>query len=129
MSALTTNPAFHANLAHRAGLGNLVVLALIPLIWALNLLDLLFTLLAYQTGDFDELNPIARTIGWHWQIVLKLASLAFFTAVCIAVRHRRITQLGCYIVAGVYSILAVIWLSMFNFLLSPCLFQMLRSNL
>ena len=129
MSTIAGNPALQVNPAHKPGLGGRLVLALLPLIWALNLLDLLFTLLAYQLGDFDELNPIARAIGWHWQIVLKLTCLAFFTTVCLAVRHRRITQLGCYAVTGVYVALAVIWVSMFNFLLSPCLFQMLRANL
>ncbi len=129
MSMLAANPALNANPARGARLGERIVLGLLPLIWALNLLDLLFTLLAYQVGNFEELNPIARSIGWHWQIVMKLASLAFFTTVCVAVRHRRITQLGCYAVTGVYAVLAVIWLTMFNFLLSPCLFQMLRANL
>ena len=33
------------------------VLAFLPLIWALNLLDLLFTLLAGTMRDFVELNP------------------------------------------------------------------------
>ncbi len=104
------------------------VVALIPVIWVLNLLDLLFTLLAYQLGDFDELNPLARSIGWHWQIVLKLVCLTIFTAVCVAVRDRRITRLGCYAVTGVYAVLACLWLSMFNFLLSPYFFHMLRAN-
>jgi hypothetical protein len=129
MTMLAGNLGVHVGAFHRPGLGERKVLALIPVIWALNLLDLLFTLLAYQMGDFDELNPLARSIGWHWQIVLKLACLAFFTTVCVAVRHRRITQLGCYAVTGVYAVLAVIWLSMFNFLLSPYFFQMLRANL
>jgi hypothetical protein len=105
------------------------VLALIPLIWALNLLDLVFTLLAYQTDDFRELNPLASSIGWHNLIALKLVALVFFSTVCIAVRHHRLTQLGCYAVTAVYGVLAVIWVSMFNFLLTPHFFQMLRANL
>jgi hypothetical protein len=108
--------------------GARVVLALIPVIWALNLLDLLFTLLAYQMSDFNELNPLASALGWHNQIPLKLGALVFFSTVCIVVRHRRLTQLGCYVVTGVYSVLAIIWVSMFSFLLSPHFFQLLLTN-
>jgi len=97
-------------------------------IWALNLLDLLFTLLAYQMNDFDELNPLASALGWHNQIPLKLGALVFFSTVCIVVRHRRLTQLGCYVVTGVYGVLAVVWVSMFSFLLSPHFFQLLITN-
>jgi len=84
--------------------------------------------LAYQMGDFNELNPLASALGWHNQIPLKLGALLFFSTVCIAVRHRRLTQLGCYVVTAVYGVLAVVWVSMFSFLLSPHFFQMLLTN-
>jgi hypothetical protein len=128
MSVLAGNTGLHEQASPRRAIGARMVLALIPVIWALNLLDLLFTLLAYQMGDFDELNPLASALGWHNQIPLKLGALIYFSAVCIAVRHRRLTQLGCYVVTGVYTVLAVIWVSMFGFLLSPHFFQMLLRN-
>lgn len=128
MSVLAGNTGIHEQVSPRRVTGARLVLALIPVIWALNLLDLLFTLLAYQMRDFDELNPLASALGWHNQIFLKLGALLFFSTVCIMVRQRRLTQLGCYIVTGVYSVLAVVWVSMFSFLLSPHFFQLLLTN-
>ena len=129
MSVLAGNMGLPAQASPRRVAGARMVLALIPVIWALNLLDLVFTLLAYQMGDFDELNPLASSLGWHNQIPLKLGALLFFSTICIAVRHRKLMQLGCYAVTAVYGVLAVIWLSMFNFLLTPHFFRMLIANL
>jgi hypothetical protein len=129
MSVLAGNTGMNAEVSPRRAIGARLVLALIPVIWVLNLLDLLFTLLAYQMSDFNELNPLASALGWHNQIPLKLGALLYFSTVCILVRHHRLTQLGCYVVTGVYGVLAVIWLSMFSFLLSPHFFQLLLRNL
>jgi hypothetical protein len=95
------------------------VLVLLPIIWALNLLDLLFTLLAGTTRDFIELNPLAARLGAPGQMVFKLAMLTFCTVIFVMLRRRRSVELGCYLLLSVYGLLAVIWLTMFPFLLSP----------
>ena len=125
---LAGNTAVAAGVLPKRSIGARVALALIPVVWALNLLDLLFTMLAYQMEGFRELNPLASSLGWHNQILLKLGALVFFSAVCVSVRHHRIMQLGCYLITAVYSALAVLWLRAFNFLLTPHYFQKLLLN-
>ena len=95
------------------------VLTLLPLIWVLNLLDLLFTLLAGTTRGFIELNPLAAHLGAPGQVVFKLAMLTLCTVVFVALRRRRSVLWGCYLLLAVYGALAGIWVTMFPFLLSP----------
>ena len=101
------------------------VLLLLPLIWGLNLVDLLFTLLADTTREFIELNPLASPIGPLGRILLKFAALAVFTTIIVAIRRGRWTEWGCYLMLVVYGMLALVWLTMFPFLLSPSYFHLL----
>jgi len=103
------------------------VLLLLPLIWGLNLLDLMFTLLADTTREFVELNPLASPLGPLGRILLKLAALAIFTTIIIAIRRNRWAQWSCYVVLLIFGMLALVWLTMFPFLLSPCYFRLLAS--
>jgi hypothetical protein len=95
------------------------VLALLPLIWALNLLDLVFTLLAGTMRDFVELNPLASPLRPFGQTALKLGMLVFCTAIFVALRRRRCVEWGCYLLLAVYGALAAVWLTAFPFLLRP----------
>jgi hypothetical protein len=101
------------------------VLVLIPIIWALNLLDLLFTMLATRTGEFEEMNPLARPLGLTGQAGLKLGVLLICTVIFVALRRRRSTEWGCYILLAAYGALAVMWLTQFPFLLSGYHFGLL----
>ena len=101
------------------------VLVLIPIIWGLNLLDLLFTRLAYLTRDFVELNPLASHLGGAGQTVFKLGVLAAVTVIFVCLRRRRSVEVGCYLLLGAYGVLAFVWLTVFPFLLSPCLLERL----
>lgn len=101
------------------------VMALLPAIWALNLLDLFFTLLGITTRNFVEMNPLAARMGPAGIVIFKLAMLALTTAIFVTLRQRRTVELGCYVLLGVYGILACIWLTMFPFLLSPLYWQQL----
>lgn len=107
--------------AMRAHLGNPAfrVLLLIPIIWFLNLTDLVFTILASRQSEFIELNPLASSMGPLSQIVFKVVVLCFFTAMAVHMRRRRGAEFGCYILLAVYGTLAAVWLTEFRFVLSP----------
>ena len=129
MSASIARPiglAWQASPATRAR--GVRVLYLIPVVWALNLLDLLFTFLATRTGYFLEANPLARQFGMSGQAFLKLGALVFCTAMLMAFRRRRCTEWGCYLLLTVYGLLAVIWLTQYGFLLSPSYLSFVMTN-
>jgi hypothetical protein len=94
------------------------VLMLIPVIWLLNLTDLGFTLLASTDRSFVELNPFAVHMSAHGLIVFKTAALVFFTVVFVVSHRRRTAEWACYILLGVYGLLAIFWFTMYGFVLS-----------
>lgn len=98
--------------------GRLVVTLLVVLA-GLNLVDLLFTMLAYQDPQFVELNPIADALSPVGRILYKLAAMAVFTSIFAVYRHRRVVLWACLVLLGVYGTIAVIWLVWFPFLLKP----------
>jgi len=105
------------------------VLILVPIIWVLNLIDLFFTRLASLDRDFIELNPLASHLSGSGQLLLKLLALATFSAVCVALRRRRSAQLGCWALLAIYGTLAVIWFTVFNFLLKPVFLEQLVAGI
>jgi hypothetical protein len=101
---------------------------LIPAVWALNLLDLLFTFLATRTGYFLEVNPLARQLSMTGQVALKLGALLLCTAMLWTFRRRRCAEWGCYVLLAAYGALAVIWLTQYGFLISPQHLRFVMSN-
>lgn len=96
-----------------------IVLAMLPVIWVLNLLDLFFTLLADTTREFVELNPLAAGLDAHGRVAFKLAMLVVCTLIFVLLRRKRLVLWGCCLLLAVYGVLAIVWLTMFNFLLVP----------
>ncbi len=105
------------------------VLAFLPVIWALNLLDLLFTLLACQFGEFVELNPLAARLSGGGLVTFKLAMLLLTTAIFVRCRRHRLTEVGCYVLTTAYGCLAAVWFGAFGFLLTPPNFRQLLYGL
>lgn len=100
---------------HRSGR----VFLLVPAIWVLNLVDLLFTLHASREGLLIELNPIAANLSDSGLVLLKLAALLLFTATTLAFCRCRCTLWGCYLLMTVYGLLAIVWFTRFGFFFSP----------
>ena len=88
------------------------VVLMVIFLWMLNLSDLALTVLAHQIGDFHELNPLARPLlaTPTALVVFKLVALSFTTGIFLFYRHYRFTEIGCWILAVVYTGLAVMWL-------------------
>ena len=97
-----------------SGRARRVVLLLI-LLWVLNLFDLAFTIMATEIGNFQELNPFARDL-LHAPAALamyKLTLMLFATIIFLRFYHRRLTEVVCWGLAGVFTCLAVVWLRYF----------------
>lgn len=88
------------------------VVLMVIFLWLLNLSDLALTMLAHQIGHFHELNPLARPLLATPTALaaFKLVALSFTTGVFLFYRHYRFTEIGCWILAVVYTGLAVLWL-------------------
>ncbi len=95
-----------------AGRTRRVVLMLI-FIWICNTFDLILTLLAHKVGNLIELNPLAQGfLGSHGALAaLKLIPLVAATLIFFISRHRRLTEIGCWALCGVYTALAFRWLA------------------
>ena len=94
------------------------VLLLLVLIWMLNGFDLAFTLLANEIGGFHEANPFARPFlrASESLIAFKLASVAVASAILIAFRRRVVTEVACWLLCVVYTVLAFMWVTYYSFL-------------
>lgn len=81
-------------------------------LWLLNLSDLVLTILAHQIGHFHELNPLARGLLATPTALaaFKLVALSLTTGIFLYFRHYRFTEIGCWVLAAVYTALAVLWL-------------------
>jgi hypothetical protein len=113
----------------RADRRALRVMLFVLAIWALNGIDLFFTALACQLGDFVELNPLARHMAPQGLVAFKLACLATFSIGFYRCRRHRCTEWGCYLVLAVYAAVTAIWLTMYHFLLSADYIQPLLARL
>ena len=89
------------------------VTLLLGAVWLLNGFDLIFTLVACRLGCFIELNPIAaRVLGddnFAGIIIFKCALVGCGSAILYWFRGYRVTELSCWLLACVYSGLAVRW--------------------
>lgn len=91
------------------------VILILILIWILNFFDLLFTLLAHRIGGFKELNPMVRDLvdSTDGLILYKLATLLAGSTIILAFRRHRVTEVGCWGLAAVYTALAFLWVTYF----------------
>jgi len=87
------------------------VVLLIALLLLISGFDLAFTLLASQTGNFEELNPLAaRLIHMPAALVaFKLLLVGAASVILYALRTRRLTEWACWGLAGAYAALAAVW--------------------
>lgn len=91
------------------------VILLVVGLWILNLFDLNFTILACRIGDFKELNPLASGLLNSPRLlsVFKIALLSLSTGVFLVFRRRALTEAGCWLLFGVYSVLSFMWMQYF----------------
>ncbi len=92
------------------------VVLLLALVWIVTVCDLLLTLLARQIGGFHEANPLAREFvhdpGALAAYKFLLAGPA--TIVLLVFRRRLLTEVACWLLAAVYTALALLWLAYYH---------------
>jgi len=89
------------------------VVLILVLLWVVGIFDLTFTLLADELGHFREANPVARPIvGNRGALVaFKITMLVCASSIFFALRRHVWAEVGCWLVAGVYTALAFVWLT------------------
>ena len=87
------------------------VVLMVVFIWIVSVFDLTFTMLAHKLGGFRELNPVARSLldSSDALIIWKVATVLAASLVFLALRKRRVTEIGCWGLAIVHTILAFLW--------------------
>lgn len=92
------------------------VVLLLACLWMLNIFDLTFTLLASRIGHFEELNPLARHLldSPVALVAYKFALLTFTSVVFFVFRRHWMTEVGCWYLAVVYTVLAAVWLHYYH---------------
>ena len=92
------------------------VVLLLLCLWMLNVFDLILTILANRVGQFEELNPLARRLldSPAALAAYKFALLTFTSAVFLIFRRHWLTEVGCWCLAAVYAVLAVVWLEYYQ---------------
>jgi len=87
------------------------VLLILIVLWIISIFDLVFTLLAKNLGDFVEMNPIAAQFIEHPVLLIffKILAVAFASVIIIKYRRRRMTEVSCWCIFVVYTVLSGIW--------------------
>lgn len=87
------------------------VFYLVGLLMAMNVFDLVCTLLAVSGGGFTELNPIVERHLASPAVVaaFKLGVVAAAVALLISLRRHRVTQVATWWVCVVYAIVTLRW--------------------
>ncbi|MBS3733582.1 MAG: hypothetical protein KGY99_01505 [Phycisphaerae bacterium] len=93
------------------------VILLVMCLVLMNVFDLVLTLMAHAyflsatQERFIEANPIARSLLTHPErlIAFKLILAGSAAAILIVLRRRRIAEIACWALCGVYAALSVIW--------------------
>ncbi|HET6427657.1 MAG TPA: DUF5658 family protein [Phycisphaerae bacterium] len=96
----------HARRARRVAL-------ILIFVWIVNLFDLVFTLIACELGGFRELNPLVHEVLHKSEqlILYKVSTVFAATLIIWAFRRRRITEIACWGLSVVYTVLAFLWTS------------------
>ncbi len=87
------------------------IILLLLFIWMVNLFDLALTLVASQSGEFVEMNPLADML-LHSPAALsafKLSALVLSTVVFMVFRRHWLSEAGCWILWCVYTGVALVW--------------------
>lgn len=88
------------------------VVALLTLIWALNVADLFYTITEQRQKLFRELNPVAVHLMDNHPaglILYKFTLVAFGSAILIAHRRERVAELSCWFLLAVYGYVGIRW--------------------
>ena len=87
------------------------VVLMVVFIWIVSVFDLTFTMLAHKMGGFRELNPVARNLldSSDALIIWKVATVLAASLVFLVLRRRRVTEVGCWGLAVVHTVLAFLW--------------------
>ena len=89
------------------------VISLLVVLWVLNFFDLAYTIHAHQTGQFFELNPVARgMLDSPWILAgFKCLAVALGSVILIALRRHRLAELAAWLLCLAYVALAIRWLN------------------
>ena len=94
------------------------VLAMLIILWLLNIFDLLFTLMAHELGGFLEVNPVARVFlatGLLNNLVAYKVTLCLFGSLLLfRVRFHPFSEYGCWVGLVVYGYVSLLWLRYFQ---------------
>ena len=87
------------------------VILLIVLLCLLNAFDLVCTVTVHDLATFHEVNPVARYLLQHPNllVIFKVGMVAFASTVFFAYRQRKAVEIVCWSVCGAYLLLVVIW--------------------
>ena len=95
------------------------VAVLVFLLAVLNVVDLMFTMLAVQQPGFIEWNVLAAGMGPGALVWYKLSLVSIGCGVLLWRRRMRLVELASWTLTGVYAALAVAWFALYGFLLRP----------
>ena len=95
-----------------------LVWRMIAMLWVLNGLDLICTLLANHEGRFHELNPLGGLLmGSSVALaVYKIGAVALGSAVLLAYRRYRGAEVAVWWLCLVYAVLSFRWATQASFL-------------
>ena len=87
------------------------VVLMLVLLWIINMFDLSFTMIARQIGGFVEANPVAAHVVRDSLslVIFKLTMLVCATLILFTFRRHLWTEVGCWLLAAVYTTLAFVW--------------------
>ena len=99
------------------------IVLLLALLWMCSSFDLLFTLMAQQLGNFQELNPVANAMLHSPPVLIAFKLALLFIGSFILFRFRRhwFAEVACWGVCAVYSALSFIWLDYYMIASHPAL--------
>ena len=93
------------------------ILLTLTAIWVINMMDLAFTMTESLHTAFNELNPLAKfLIGKNPDllIVYKFGLLTVSSTILLIYRRQRVSELGCWLLFGVYIFVAIRWMAYFD---------------
>lgn len=89
------------------------VTELLAALWLVALCDLVLTLWAHLFTNFEELNPVAKSMlvsGQYSTLVLfKITTTLIGTLVLFKIRHTRLGEVATWAMVLVYLALAIHW--------------------
>ena len=94
------------------------VLAMLIVLWLLNICDLLFTLWAHELGGFLEVNPVAQNFMatglLNNLVAYKLTLCLAGSLLLFRVRHHPLSEVGCLAGLGIYGYVSWLWLAYYQ---------------